>query len=332
MLSNDQVSGETERQQGLSPDPNFEPDIWRSAIESNRAIPSLETRTRDSLVITIDGTAKDLFRCFCAFAAAVSEVRELTQHTPCQWQNICQLRSGRKYDYAPRWTMTDLYFRGRYASCFSGTDGLDVGARISDPSSRATIDSSSPGGRGRIPPETFVSHFGYYSGLGSRMKAIDINPPESFQSEIVFGDARLLNFESNSFDFATIPMLLGANNPCSTYLEVALCLAELRRVLKPGGLVYIADAGFQPIVGYAAEQLELEVYVSKGSHYGLPVGSLLRKRRTTQGLSPFDEIFSAQELRSISFDSATEVFLNCNLAYDAAPVCSFSNSRTSCSD
>lgn len=226
---------------------------------------------------------------------------------------MCQLKPKRAtYYYAPRWSWPILYFRGSTSDYFRGKKGLDLGARIhylAGPHRGLEAIAN----YSRIA-ETLVPHFEYYSLLGSDMTAIDINAPDPKYKEIQYGDARLLSLASESSHFATIAMILGPANPCATYLEVALSLCELKRVLQSGGLLYIAEVGFQPSVCFVAQCLGFEVFVSRGSTSGLPVGTLLRKQRIEDRPSIFDEIFDAPEVQQLKFHpSHGEVFTNCHL-------------------
>lgn len=246
----------------------------------------------------------------------------MTGHVPPEWRAVCQLKSNRTTYYAPRWTWPIFYFRGSTSRHFRGKKGLDVGARINHLAGphkglEAVANYS------RIA-ETLVPHFEYYSLLGSDMTAIDINASDSKYKKIQYGDARLLSFASESFHFATIPMILGPANPCATYLEVALSLCELKRVLPPGGLLYIAEVGFQVSVCFVAQCLGFDVFASKGSPEGLPVGTLLRKRSVEGQPSFLAEIFNAPDVQPLRFHpSHGEVLTNCHLLKDKGKILTF---------
>jgi hypothetical protein len=100
-------------------------------------------------------------------------------------------------------------------------------------------------------------------------------------------------------------------------LEVGLSIAELYRVLKPGGFAYLADAGFQPCIGYLASRFGFDVFTSKASQSGLPVGTLLYKRPRVAALPSDLDLFNSDKVQHHVFNSSTsEVFLNCNLLFD----------------
>lgn len=294
-------------------------DSWQWAVDNNGDIPLLVTQASKSTINALPSWMKKLLRRYACFASGACEIRELTGQVPPEWQTSCQLRSKRVTYYAPRWTWPIFYFRGSTSNYFRGKKGLDVGARINylagiHKGLEAVANYS------RIS-ETLVPHFEYYSLLGSDMTAIDINAPDPNHEEIQHGDARLLSLASESFHFATIAMILGPTNPCGTYLEVALSLCELKRVLQASGLLYIAEVGFQTSVCFVAQCLGFDVFVSKGSPSGLPVGTLLRKRRIEGQPSIFDEIFNSPEVQPLKFHpSRGEVFANCHLLRDAGKV------------
>lgn len=139
---------------------------------------------------------------------------------PKAWIAIC---SRRKQQYPPRWTFPILYFRMPIARQFGGATGLDVGARVS-PSIRSALKLLVP--PGHEPDnftECFVPHHLYYTDVGCSMEAIDIIV-SSKDTLIKYGDARMLAHASESFDFITVPMLLGSHNVCATPIEIALCV------------------------------------------------------------------------------------------------------------
>jgi len=112
-------------------------------------------------------------------------------------------------------------------------------------------------------------------------------------------------------------MILGPSNVCSTYLELSLCLNELNRVIRPGGFIYIADFGFQPCIGFGAQCLDLDLFISKGSREGLPIGTILAKRIVKDECSVFDEIYTSNDIQRVRFHpSRKEKILNCNLFFD----------------
>lgn len=294
-------------------------DGWEWALSNNDDIPPLLTRANNSTCAAIPSWMKRLLRRYSWFASRACDIRELTGHVPPEWRTVCKLKSKRVTYYAPRWTWPIFYFRGGTSDYFRGTKGLDVGARINYlAGAHKGLEAIAHASR---LTETLVPHFEYYSLLGSDMAAIDINAPDPSQKEIQYGDARLLSFTSESFHFATIPMVLGPTNPSATYLETALSLCELKRVLQPGGVLYIADVGFQPSVCFAAQCLGFDVFASKGSADGLPVGTLLRKRSVQGQPSVFDEIFDAPDVQPLKLHpSHGEVFTNCHLLKDEGDI------------
>lgn len=293
---------------------------WEWALSNNRAIPLLENRSSNSLIIPIPRTVKKLLNEFVSFASNRCYNREITGEIAPEWLLLSESRSSHVHHFAPRWTFPVFYFRSDMSVFFSCKDGLDIGARISSINnlSKRGIE---PNSNNPLFIETLVPHFEYYSTIGCRMRAIDIITPVSDYKEIEFGDARLLFFAARSFDFITMPMLLGPTNACATYLEVSLCLCELKRVLRSGGFIYIADAGFQPSIGFAAQCLDFDLFISKGSPVGLPIGTILRKRNSENQSSLFDEMFSSIDIQPLKFHHwHDEVIANCNLFFDKEPV------------
>ncbi len=288
---------------------------------NNCDIPLLENRSNNSLIIPIPGNIKKSLNEFVCFASNKCYHRENSGEIAPEWLLLSESRSSHVHHFSPRWTFPVFYFRGDMSVFFSDKEGLDIGARI------CSINNISNRGLGQIATnnplliETLVPHFEYYLTIGCRMKAIDIITPNPDYKKIELGDARLLFFVTHSFDFITMPMLLGPTNACATYLEIALCLCELKRILRPGGFIYIADAGFQPSVAFAAQCLDFDLFISKGSSDGLPIGTILRKRNSEYQSSLFDEMFAFINIQPLKFHHwYDEVAANCNLFFDKETV------------
>ncbi|MGD0014305.1 MAG: hypothetical protein ABSD56_07770 [Bryobacteraceae bacterium] len=110
------------------------------------------------------------------------------------------------------------------------------------------------------------------------MQAIDINAGTS-ATEIAGleqGDARLLRNPDHSIDFILVPMLLGPSRACATPIEIAFCLLEFFRTLRPGGFVHLADPQAEPTVLFAAQTVGLDSFCSRRPLHGVPIGILLR--------------------------------------------------------
>jgi ubiquinone/menaquinone biosynthesis C-methylase UbiE len=164
----------------------------------------------------------------------------------------------------------------------------------------------------------FMPHWKHYERLGAVMRAVDV-VADSTESRIEVGDARLLKFPKDSFDFLTVPMLLGPGNSCCTGLEITFCLSEMRRVLKRSGFVHIADNTFHPSVCFCAGLTGFRVTFSKNPSTGLPIGTFLFKdsEPSKETLDRFPEL-SALPTVSLS-PTTSEVVRHCNLAYDPLP-------------
>lgn len=182
------------------------------------------------------------------------------------------------------------------AKHFVGAIGLDVGARV--------LRSIPPVSTLRlaIPPnfnpedfkECFVPHYLYYEDIGCVMEAIDLNAGAG-DEPIKYGDARMLFYPAESFDFVTTPMLLGPQNVCATPIEVALCISEFSRVLRPGGFFYLADPTIEPSVVYMAQQAGFDCYYSRGKCWGLPVGTIFKRRGSSNTTNRFRPLFEQIE-------------------------------------
>lgn len=210
-----------------------------------------------------------------------------------------------------------FYFRRPIAASLAEMHGLDIGARTSRlADEHKGLLSVVPVGRVADDlRERFVPHFRYYEELGCRMRAIDL-VAYGTRSGIDEGDARLLPYTDGSFDFITAPMLLGPSHVCASPLEIAFCLGEFRRVLRPGGFVFLADAGVQPSVLFAAQLFGFAALCSKGDVDGLPVGTLLRRAgwHPAPGLSA---IFTLQALLELCVSpQGNEVVVSANLLWD----------------
>lgn len=294
---------------------------WTWAMAKNSQVPWIASRTSTSLVSYLPATVKTRMKEIVSFAEKQCTKRQSNGKTPPEWTHLCEIHSPLSHQYTPRWTAPVFYFRGDFARLFDRKTGLDVGARINNMASVLQKGFNGIGQKNALLIDTLVPHFKYYSNLGSFMNAIDLNAPEPDYVEIERGDARCLAFPSESFAFITSPMLLGHGNPCSTYLEIAFCLGEFKRVLEPGGFIYIADPGFQPAVSFAAQCLDFEMFPSKGSDDGLPLGTLLRKPGPLDSPDVFESIFAKLKTSKVIFTEANdEAVWNCNLTRDTNKV------------
>lgn len=244
----------------------------------------------------VTATTKEVLCHALSVVEAWQSMRATSDIIPDTWRVICRKKSSQRQHYSPRWTFPVLYFRMPVAEHFVGASGLDVGARI--------LRSIPPVSRMRlaIPPdlepgdlkECFVPHYIYYEDIGCTMEAIDISASAE-DEPIKHGDARMLFYPTESFDFATAPMLLGPQNVCATPIEVALCVSEFSRVLRPGGFFYLADPTVEPSVVYAAQQAGFDCYYYKGRCFGLPVGTIFRRRGSSKTTYRFRPLFEQIE-------------------------------------
>ena len=265
-----------------------------------RALPSREGQVEEGLSVALTQQDKVLLSAAVRLVGKAESLRRRSGMISSDWQRVCRIRSDLPQHRAPRWTFPVFYFRKPIAARLAGMDGLDIGARTPEPTDAPRgLRSIVPVGRAADDlSEWSVPHFRYYEGLGCRMRAIDLVTCET-RSGIDQGDARLLQYADASLDFITVPMLLGPPHACASPLEIAFCLGEFRRVLRPGGFAFIADAGVQPSVLFAAQLFHFSTSLSKGHTDGLPVGTLLRRtgRHTAPGNCHIFSSLGLAELR-----------------------------------
>jgi hypothetical protein len=266
----------------------------------------------------ITATTKEILGQALSVIEAWQSMRATDGIIPDAWRVFCHKKSSQRQHYSPRWTFPILYFRMPVAEHFVGAIGLDIGARV--------LRSIPPISRLRlaIPPdleledlkECFVPHYTYYKDIGCMMEAIDITASAE-DEPIKHGDARMLFYPAESFDFVTAPMLLGPQNVCATPIEVALCVSEFSRVLRPGGFFYLADPTVEPSVVYAAQQAGFDCYYSKGRCFGLPVGTIFRRRGSSHSTDRFQPLFEQIEKSLLVLsDKGEETVWSADLLWD----------------
>lgn len=289
---------------------------WRNILELNGNIPETRNVT-DSLSIRLPSSVCNRITLHVSFAFCASLIKSQLGYIPVEWRHVCSLEKPRGSSYTPRWTLSMFYIQGDLVHWLKNKAGLDIGA-ISGcpPLQNVSLCMGIPKQDPRII-DIRTPHFQYYSENGAHMTAIDIRASHKTHPKIRYGDIRLLHFTDEEFDFLTIPMILGTGNPCDTYLDVALAMAEMWRVTKPGGFTYIADSSFSPVLALAAQEMGYVVYCSKGSEYGLPIGTFLYRPRPSQKQSWFTDIFVSSGLHQITLESKENIQVrNCNLLLD----------------
>lgn len=233
------------------------------------------------------------------FVRSQQELRRSTGHLSDDWVRFCASRRAGRHLYLPRGTYPLSRFGSRFAECFSGAVGLDVGCVVYPYSLKCFFDSIAE--VTAVPDdsaETFIPHFLYYREFGCMIRGIDIQLPVSDSYDQAYGDLRMLQNDDATVDFFTIPMIIGPGNPASSVLDAALSLCELWRTLHPDGLIYVADFIVKPCVVLAASRLGFRVFVNKIRHEDMPTGLFLtrsemslkrsRFRRVMEFLRPFE--------------------------------------------
>jgi SAM-dependent methyltransferase len=291
--------------------------IWRQVLELDSIIPELRAAD-ESLKLSISSSISNRVILFATFAQIATRIRLKFAGLPEEWNGEFTLKRTSPLTYCPRWTLSMFYIQGNLARCLRDLVGLDVGALSGCPPLENISLCTGLSKEDYRLEDLKQPHFSYYTKQGVHMKAVDIRAPLRDYPEIGYGDVRSLDFKNDTFDFLTIPMVLGTGNPCDTYLEVAMATCEMWRVLKPGGFVYIADSSFSPVISLTAQKIGFTVYCSKGSDRGLPIGTFLH-RPPKQGVkdSWFIDSFVSEGLFQITLPSKAAIRVkNCNLLLD----------------
>jgi hypothetical protein len=272
--------------------------------------------TTDGSVVELSAAVKASLRETLEVVKELERQRERYGATPDQWESILTCRSPRKEHYSSRWTFPILYFRDPVLKHFDGLNGLDIGARANPQQKHFRwMPNSPPWVNSENLIETYQPHYKYYSSHGSKMTAIDITPTDD--PGICYGDARYLEEDNNSFDFVTMSMILGTKRCCSSPLEIGICLAELWRVLRVGGFVYIADTDLDPVVIYLASLIGFSSWASRGRCWGMPLGTILAKSREALGGSFSNSILDASSLDPLICNKySDEMLVNCDVLWD----------------
>ena len=290
---------------------------WDWALDTNRRIPRREYARGAQLHVCLPDRIKRASLTFARFIAEQSAIRRHTGCIPYGWRTLCALTAAGYFLYTPRSTAPIYYFCAPNSLLFQDLVGLDIGARIRRADDlNSALPSDEQLARNPLLQPSFLPHWKHYEMLGASMQAIDLIP-EPTEPRIQVGDARLLMFADGTFDFITIPMILGPTNPCSTALEIAACIGEMYRVLRKVGFVYVADRVLNPSVCFAAQTAGFEVAYSKGRDPQLPVGTFFLK---TSPLEAVPMLQRLEKLPRIHFaELETETVLHCNLLDDPEP-------------
>jgi hypothetical protein len=291
------------------------PQTWRGALSKNKRVPKWDRTIDETLEICLPAKLKRDLCVTEAFVRSQSIWRDSHGQVPEGWAELCELRSTGHYLYAPRWTFPIFYFGGRHANLFNQLSGLDIGARVSssdDPVKAGPLKFTDDN---PLLRESFRPHWKHYEEFGATMRAIDMLA-DPVEPKIEVGDARLLPFQTASFDFVTLPMLFGPGNPCSTSLEIVTGISELHRVLRPSGFAYMADGILHPSVCFAAQLVGFTVLISKGTEDGLPVGTILTKGTNSEHSS--ERLLDRTALSTVTFSPrGDEIVSHCNLIDDS---------------
>ncbi|MBS1830533.1 MAG: class I SAM-dependent methyltransferase [Acidobacteria bacterium] len=282
-------------------------------MQANRRIPLLARRRGTRIDIRLPEHVKAVLRSATEFIKFETKKARLTGNIPIGWRTLCALTNAGFFLYEPRSTCSDFYFGDSYWGLFTGFSGLDIGARVPVRGHRRQLSLSL--GMSSMEHETFTPHWSRYQSLGAAMTAIDLLPDPSHPM-VAEGDARLLEFVDGTFDFISVPRLLGPENTCCTALEIAACLSEMYRVLGRSGFVHLADPILQPSVCYAASLVGFAICYSKGLEQDVPAGTFLLKAPEI-GSELFRRIPSLVALPSLLLmATGAEAVAHCNLVSD----------------
>lgn len=296
---------------------------WRNAVAMDAKIPCadlLELRDGEMYIEPqpagniVDLRIADTFRPLLEFAEAHRWRERSSKAAVRARRNFCTENLGDRVCLSPRSTLECFYFSDAYSSCFRGAAGLDVGCIVF---TRARAPRSS-----LLPAPfrpTFTPHFLHYQRFGCRMKGIDVRLT-SRELDTGFGDIRSLPCADFIVDFITVAMILGPGNPCDSFLSVALGLTELRRVLQPDGLVYIADYILSPNMLYLCLLSGFRVFVNRQFENGIPIGVFLVKEGYDVRRSRFRLIINSLQEYEIDAESLSNVESR-NLLLPQPPLC-----------
>lgn len=262
-------------------------------IKINSCGPFHELRDEGNLINLDVGKS---FKRFFEFVLRQQVIRREFGRIPDGWIEYCAHKDKNTALFGPRWTLPFCYFSKFYSDCFASTLGLDIGCNtpphqinnILDVSIRNQVDV--PHYDDEVEPN--IPHYRYYQRLGCHMLGIDLQPYFTSSWDIIAGDIRMLAVDDELIDFFTMAMIFGPGNPAKTFLDVALCLAELRRTSAPNSLIYIADFIIMPSFVVASIEAGFKVFANNSYENGVPIGIFLTKKDTKFHESKFSPIFS----------------------------------------
>lgn len=194
--------------------------------------------------------------------------------------------------YLPRHGDKIHLFQNKFLGLFEGVRGLDVGCRV-------------------FPGD--MPHYEYYKKAGARMIGIDIflcapRPAANLYRENVLDLSGQPFCQKNYFDFITVPMIFGYDNPVSSVLGIAIGLSELARVLNNAGLIYIANDNCLDLgVAYVAQRIGFRAFFNDTiGNLEIPCGMFLIKANATKVSDHFQKLIDELEAKNLELpDLAT---------------------------
>jgi hypothetical protein len=261
---------------------------WEEAIKNNYKLPFgdvISVRNGKSLCYVqeegdyVFSRTEKIFSEFFDFILEQQFIRKITGKIPQKWVDYCIKNIGDDAYLCPRWTFPFCYFGKEFASCFCDTVGLDIGCITLPYSAKTFFDSFIDVNckEYQLDYEIFIPHYSYYRSFGCNIHGIDIRSQSFHSLNEEFGDIRMLDAADSVIDFFTIAMILGPGNPACTYLDMALCLGELKRTCDRDGLIYIADFKVQPSLIVCAIKAGFRIFANNSYEKKIPIGLFLIK-------------------------------------------------------